>query len=284
VTVHSFYAIATQYVLAPKDLASAQPCAFLVELNLNSVYSTMKCYTVEHLNVFLACSRFYCSLRMVSKVKNLSTLLAMNQYKILRESMVETQIIGRSISDPNIISSMKTVPRHLFVSNEYQKEAYDDFPLPIGGGMCIPQPYMVALMLSLANLKSTDKVLEIGAGCGYTAAVLSRIVNSVFALEDTADLAIAARLRLESMDYTNVVVKTGDAEHGWFEHAPYDAIIVNKLKRFIPPTLKEHLAVGGRMIVPVMEQLGHAEDLVCTLRQAENAYATTTVPIDKTSI
>ncbi len=172
-------------------------------------------------------------------------------YKILREGMVEDQIIARGVKDRSVIQAMLTVKRHLFVSKKYQPFAYEDYPLPIPYNQTISQPYIVALMAELLSVKKKDKVLEIGTGSGYQAAILSLLADSVFTIEIICELAKSAEERLKELDYDNVIVKCGDGYKGWKEHAPFDGIIVTCAPEEIPPPLLEQLAIGGRLVIPV---------------------------------
>lgn len=165
--------------------------------------------------------------------------------------MVEAQIARRGIRDPRVLDAMRTVPRQDFVAPEIQDLAYEDRALPIAQGQSISQPYIVAAMLAAARLKESDTVLEIGAGSGYAAALLSRIARKVYAIERHAGLSQAARERLGALGCDNVELKTGDGSGGWPEAGPFDAIIVSAAMRGITETLKAELAIGGRLVVPV---------------------------------
>lgn len=159
--------------------------------------------------------------------------------------------MGRGIRDPAVISAMREVPREEFIAEELVEFAYGDHPLNIGEGQTISQPFIVAYMTEALELSATDRVLEIGTGCGYAAAVLSRIVARVYTVERLAGLANSARQRLASLGYTNIVVHEGDGTLGWPDHAPYDAIIVTAGAPHVPNTLREQLARGGRLVIPV---------------------------------
>jgi protein-L-isoaspartate(D-aspartate) O-methyltransferase len=173
------------------------------------------------------------------------------EYPTLRARMVEQQIAARDVSDPAVIDAMRSVPRHRFVPDVPPELAYADRPLPIGHDQTISQPYIVARMTQLLRPKSTDRVLEIGTGSGYQAAVLATIVDSVFTIEIIPELAQTARTRLDTLGYDNAVVRTGDGYKGWPDRAPFDAIVVTAAPEAIPPPLIDQLAPGGRMIVPV---------------------------------
>lgn len=168
-----------------------------------------------------------------------------------REEMVRDQIQLRGIRDPNVIAAMLKVERHRFVPDALLSKAYEDHPLPIGEGQTISQPYIVAFMTEALELKKTDKVLEIGTGSGYQAAVLAEICDSVFTIEIYPSLAQNAMIVLDELGYRNIFVKTGDGYEGWAEHAPFDGIIVTCAPEQIPPKLAGQLAEGGRMIIPV---------------------------------
>jgi protein-L-isoaspartate(D-aspartate) O-methyltransferase len=168
-----------------------------------------------------------------------------------RNQMVKRQIMDRGINDPKVISAMKDVARHEYVPQNYREMAYDDRPLPIGHGQTISQPYIVALMTELLELEEGDKVLEIGTGSGYQAAVLSHITSEVFTIEIVEGLAEDAKKVLQKQGYTNIHVKIGDGFKGWPEHAPFDAIIVTCSPSDIPAPLKNQLKEGGRMVIPV---------------------------------
>ncbi len=158
----------------------------------------------------------------------------------------------RGVSDERVLRAMEAVPRHLFVPPELRDRAYGDYPLPIGYGQTISQPYIVAWMTELLELQEGDKVLEIGTGSGYQAAVLAEIPGvEVYTIEIVPELAEQARKRLESLGYTNVHCRQGDGYYGWPEYAPYDAIILTAAPEVIPGPLIEQLAVGGRMVLPI---------------------------------
>ena len=176
-----------------------------------------------------------------------------SNYTILRERMVKEQIIARGVKDSSVINAMLTVERHLFVPKRYQPYAYEDHPLPIPYNQTISQPYIVALMTELIEIKKTDKILEIGTGSGYQAAILSLLADSVFTIEIICGLATSADKKLESLGYDNVIVKCGDGYKGWKENAPFDGIIVTCAPDKIPPPLISQLAIGGRMVIPVGE-------------------------------
>ena len=169
--------------------------------------------------------------------------------------MIREHLLGRGIRDPEVIRAMREVPREAFVAAVETELAYEDYPLPIDDGQTISQPYIVALMTEALELSETDRVLEIGTGSGYAAAVLSRIVASVHTVERLGRLAASARQRLAMLGYDNVDVIEGDGTLGWPEHAPYDAIVVTAGAPEVPTPLMEQLAVGGRLVIPVGETL-----------------------------
>jgi len=172
-------------------------------------------------------------------------------WKKAAENMVDNQIISRGIKDKNVIKVMKNTPRHLFIPENFIKAAYDDGPLPIGEGQTISQPYIVAIMTELLELKGNEKVLEIGTGSGYQAAVLSQLVNTCYTIELLRKLADGASARLKRLGYKNVIAKCDDGYKGWIEHAPFDCIIITAAPEEIPMKLVEQLKIGGRMVVPV---------------------------------
>jgi len=172
-------------------------------------------------------------------------------YKEDRERMVHTQIKDRGVINEATLNAMRKVKRHMFVPEDYKDEAYDDRPLPIGYGQTISQPYIVAYMTEIINPHPNDKVLEIGTGSGYQAAILSEIVDSVFTIEIITELSTAAQKRLKNLGYRNVVVKNSDGYYGWKEHSPFDAIVVTAATEYVPPPLIEQLKEGGKMVIPV---------------------------------
>jgi len=172
-------------------------------------------------------------------------------YAWARERMVQTQIVRRGVKDPLTIAAMKTVPRHRFVPEPLREQAYADHPLPIGLNQTISQPYIVAYMTEALALKGGEKVLEIGTGSGYQAAVLAEIADSVFSIEILKPLADRASEQLRKLGYKNVYVLCGDGYQGWPEHGPFDAVIVTAAPDHIPQPLKDQLKIGGRLVIPV---------------------------------
>ncbi len=171
--------------------------------------------------------------------------------KKLRERMVEQQIKARGVSNRNVIAAMLKVPRHMFVPDDMVPYAYDDYPLPIGEGQTISQPYIVALMTELLEPKPTDVVLEIGTGSGYQAAVLAQIVKKVYSVERISKLAEFARKNLRMLGINNVEVVLGDGWYGLPEHAPYNGIIVTAAPEDVPKPLLDQLADEGRLVIPI---------------------------------
>lgn len=169
----------------------------------------------------------------------------------LRKQMVERQLKRRDITDPKVLDVMGKVKRHLFVSENLMGRAYADFPLPIGEGQTISQPYIVALMTQLLNVKPGEKILEIGTGSGYQAAVLAELTDSVFTIEIKEKLAVSVEKRLKNLGYHNIKAKYGDGYYGWEEYAPFDAVIITAAANHIPPLLVKQLKEGGRLLLPL---------------------------------
>ena len=174
-----------------------------------------------------------------------------NQWSDKANSMVKYQIEKRGITNTDVLQVMRNTPRHLFVPPALSTMAYDDYPLPIGEEQTISQPYIVALMTDLLDLKGNEKILEIGTGSGYQAAVLSQLVDSVYTIEIVESLAHTAKKRLDNLNYKNVVVKHGDGYKGWPSLAPFDAIIVTAAPEKVPQTLIDQLKVDGCIVIPV---------------------------------
>src|SRR5262245_7816442 len=166
-----------------------------------------------------------------------------------RERMVARQIEARGVADAPLLAALREVPRHAFVSPDQLELAYEDMALPIARGQTLSQPYVVALMLQALALSPSDRVLEVGSGSGYAAALLSRLAREVFAIELDPELAALARTRLESLGCANVELRAGDGNLGWPERAPFDAILVSAAATAVPPALEAQLAAGGRMVI-----------------------------------
>jgi protein-L-isoaspartate(D-aspartate) O-methyltransferase len=188
-----------------------------------------------------------------------------------RERMVREQIAGRGIHDAAILDAMRTVPREWFVPDAHRRLAYEDSPLPIAKKQTISQPYVVAYMMSFLDLKPADRVLEVGTGSGYAAALLSRVAAEVYTIERHRALANYARERLVTGGYANVFVRQGDGTKGWPEKAPFDAIIVAAGGPYVPGALQAQLAVGGRLIMPVGSSR-YDQNLVLLTRTADGHY------------
>ncbi|WP_084396492.1 protein-L-isoaspartate(D-aspartate) O-methyltransferase [Henriciella aquimarina] len=179
----------------------------------------------------------------------------MTDYRALREEMVETQLVARGISDKRVLAAMAEVPRERFMPAEYRAEAYKDGPVPIGDGQTISQPYIVALMVELAAIEPDDRVLDVGLGSGYAAAVCARIASHVYGIERHETLAHRARKTLDTLGYTNISIRTGDGTLGWPEESPFDAILVAAAGP-VPPALQAQLVTGGRLVMPVATEDG----------------------------
>ena len=189
-------------------------------------------------------------------------------YRTLRRNMVETQIIQRGITNPSIITAMINVPRHLFVPDVHKQNAYSDRPLPLSHEQTISQPYISALMLELANLDRDQKVLELGTGSGYQAALLANIVTELYSVELLESLYNSAKILLAKMKYNNIKMKLGDGKLGWEENAPYDVIIVSAAPKSIPKELKNQSSIGGRIIIPI----GSAKQNLLRITKKRNGF------------
>src|SRR5437764_2870971 len=192
----------------------------------------------------------------------------MTDYAAEREAMVERQLRRRGIGEPNILDAFRAVPREKFIGGEYAHLAYGDHPLPIEANQTISQPYIVALMVQAAGIKPGDEVLEIGAGSGYAAAVISRIAGKVIAIERQHDLVEVARERLRRLGYDNVEIVEGDGTKGCREHAPFDAILAAASGSHVPRPLIEQLAPNGRIVMPVGEP-GGIQELIKVTKQED---------------
>ena len=182
------------------------------------------------------------------------------KYERLREEMVQKQIESRGISDRKVLTAFRKVPRHLFVSEALRDQAYGDFPLPIGEQQTISQPYIVAEMTQALALDKEDRVLEVGTGSGYQAAILAEIVFRVYTIERIRSLYMKTRILFDKFRYHNIITKYSDGSMGWPSEGPYDAIIITAGAPEIPENLMEQLVVGGRMVLPVGNQ--YSQDLI----------------------
>ena len=192
----------------------------------------------------------------------------MDRFAKMREKMVDSQIRSRGIRDERVLAAMEKVPRHFFVEEGLQDQAYSDHPLPIGERQTISQPYIVALMTEALALTGTEKVLEIGTGSGYQAAVLAELADRVFSTERLPRLADRARKILYALRYSNVLIKVGDGTQGWSEEAPFDGIIVTAGAPKVPKPLVQQLAVGGRLVIPVGDR--YSQNLLRVVRLSED--------------
>jgi protein-L-isoaspartate(D-aspartate) O-methyltransferase len=197
-----------------------------------------------------------------------------DEFAIQRAEMIEKQLRRRGIHDAHVLSAMATVPREEFLPRELRQRAYDDAPLPIGEGQTISQPYIVGAMTAALNLTGNERVLEVGTGCGYQAAILSLLSKTVFSIESRSQLAAAAGARLERLGYANVHIHCGDGTLGLPELAPFDAILVAAAAPVVPEPLRSQLAEGGRLILPV----GDAENQeLLRIERHGNSFETLTL-------
>jgi protein-L-isoaspartate(D-aspartate) O-methyltransferase len=208
--------------------------------------------------------------------KRASNASSKGDYKTMREKMVETQIKARGVKDPRVLAAILKVERHLFVSKDLQASAYSDNPLPIGEGQTISQPYIVALMTELLDLKGDEKVLEVGTGSGYQAAILAELAKEVYTIEIVDKLASSSETLLRELGYKNIKVKAGDGYLGWPEVAPFDAIIITCAPDHIPKPLLEQLKEGGRMVVPVG---AYTQELKRIVKRAGKIETTDVIPV-----
>jgi len=192
------------------------------------------------------------------------------RYQELRRRMVEKQIRARGIHDPKVLNAFMKVQRHVFMEEALRDRAYEDYPMPIGEGQTISQPYTVAFMTEALELKGTEKVLEIGSGSGYQTAILLEIVKQVFCIERIASLARKAQKTLESLGYSGFLLRVGDGTKGWPEYAPFDAILVAAASPRVPRSLKDQLAVGGRIVIPVGDR--YVQSMMQVTRVDENTF------------
>ena len=200
------------------------------------------------------------------------------EFRDERETMVAKQIAERGVKDAATLAAMERVPRHLFVPSNVRAFAYDDSPLPIGFGQTISQPYMVAYMTQTAGIRQDSKVLEIGTGSGYQAAVAAELSDQVYSIEIVPPLAERAASSLKEAGYPRIHLRAGDGYHGWPEAAPFDVIIVTAAASTIPPPLVAQLAEGGRMVIPVGPQFG-AQNLVLVTKKKGKTRTRTLMPV-----
>lgn len=201
---------------------------------------------------------------------------AADSFEAQRRAMVETQIRQRGITQPEVLAAMGQVPRHLFVPESLRAQAYDRRPLSLGQGRTIYEPYLVALMTSLLDLKRGEKVLEVGTGSGYHAAVLSRIAREVYSVEIVHTVANQAAKKLSVLGYHNIQIRVGDGYQGWPEQAPFDAILLSAAPPHIPKPLMDQLRVGGKMVVPVGNFF---QDLLVITKTADGIEKRTIIPV-----
>lgn len=194
---------------------------------------------------------------------------------VARAKMVDRQLMERGVANRRVLDAFREVPREAFIAEELAERAYEDTPLPIGEEQTISQPYIVAVTVEALALSGTERVLEVGTGSGYAAAVLSRLAREVFTVERREVLATEARERLTRLGYHNVQVLEGDGSLGWPERAPYDAIAVAASAPQVPPALREQLAVGGRLVIPV--SAGRRQVLMLVTREAADTFTETTL-------
>ena len=194
------------------------------------------------------------------------------KYHRQREEMVRSQIEARGITDPGVLAALRKVPRHFFVSEALRDQAYGDFPLPIGDQQTISQPYIVAEMTQALQLSREDRVLEIGTGSGYQAAIIAEVAFRVYTIERIHSLLVKARSRFDELHYHNIVTRYSDGTTGWIDESPFDAIIVTAGAPEIPAPLVDQLVVGGRMVVPVGDQ--HSQDLIKLYKDEDNVHKT----------
>ena len=191
-------------------------------------------------------------------------------FDIARKRMVETQILARGVTDQRVIDAMLKVPRHLFVQEAMAGQAYSDTPLPIGLRQTISQPFIVALMTELLDLKGTEKVLEIGTGSGYQSAILAKLAGHVYTVERIRELALRARQTLDSLGLLNINLRITDGTTGWEDAAPFDAILVTAGAPDIPECYLDQLAVGGRLVIPVGSET--EQSLVRVIRMPDGSF------------
>jgi protein-L-isoaspartate(D-aspartate) O-methyltransferase len=194
-----------------------------------------------------------------------------NEYSAKRQKMVETQLLTRGIKDPRVIAAMRKVPRHLFLDEALWPEAYEDHPVPIGEKQTISQPFIVAIMTEALKLSGKEKILEIGTGSGYQAAILGELAEQVYSIERLPAIAKRARRILDELKYSNIVITIGDGTLGWKEHSPYHGIIVTAASPYPPKTLIDQLKIGGRLIIPIGDEF--TQDLTLYVRESEADFS-----------
>ena len=197
-------------------------------------------------------------------------------FRLMRQKMVKIQIEGRGVKDERVLDVLREVPRHRFVPSHSRRRAYDDGALPIGEGQTISQPYIVALMTELLRLEGHERVLEIGTGSGYQAALLADLVDHVYTIEIVEALAEEARDRLDKLGYVNISTRFGDGYQGWPEEAPFDAVIVTAAPDHIPQPLVDQLKTGGRMVIPVGR---HSQDLMLLVKEEGGVREKEVIPV-----
>jgi len=226
-------------------------------------------------NLFIVTAMFYI---IISILLVLSCTIQEDKYVKTREEMVKVQIENRGIKNQPTLDAMKRVSRHKFVPSNNIDKAYNDGPLPIGYGQTISQPYIVAYMTAVIDPKPGQKVLEIGTGSGYQAAVLAEIVDSVFTIEIITELSNSSQKILEELGYKNVFCKNADGYYGWEQYAPFDAIVVTAAAEHIPPPLIKQLKDGGKMIIPVGSPFLN-QTLILVERNGEEITTTSLLPV-----
>ncbi len=226
----------------------------------------LSCLLVLFLFIIIGCSD-------MNKKENTSTN---DDFAKERKSMVEYQIKSRGVSDKRVLEAMSKVLRHLFVPENLQNRAYEDEPLPIGHGQTISQPYIVAYMTEQVDIDESEKVLEIGTGSGYQAAILGELAKEVYTIEIVPELGERAREIIQKLNYDNVHVKIGDGYMGWPEAAPFDAIIVTAAPDHVPQPLVDQLKIGGRMMIPVGE---FSQDLILLERTEDGIERKRKIPV-----
>jgi protein-L-isoaspartate(D-aspartate) O-methyltransferase len=196
----------------------------------------------------------------------------MINFQKARDRMVETQLISRGISDPRVLEAIRKVPRHLFVEEALKEQAYSDFPLPIGEKQTISQPYIVALMTESLGLKGHEKILEVGTGSGYQAAILAELADRVFSIERYPGLAYRANQILQKQGYQNIIIRVADGSLGWPDEAPFDGVMATAGTPQIPQPLIDQLGMGGRLVLPVGDRL--SQELILVERAPEGIKKT----------